>query len=148
MFIKTLFFRLFCCVVLLCCSSTTGAIYNLKTGLEKLPTNTTNRHWLLTAEGCHSCQQLLTELKGFCSGKPPSPLKIGFWVTGRTRDGMRQKMKDFLSFDIFSGSPSEFYESYGIIGSPSLKAKGGKKVIAGKAPIIEFLKKDSHFCSA
>ena len=142
-----LFFRRFCFFSLLLCAFPAKAIYNLKTGREGLPPQTQSRHWLLTAEGCHSCDALLSALKSFCSGGKPPTSKIGFWITGRTRDGMRKKMKDFSSFMVFSGSPSEFYESYGIIGSPSLRTKEGKS-IAGKEPIIHFLKKDSSFCAA
>lgn len=142
-----LVFRLLCFFSLLLGVLPAKAIYNLKTGHEGLPPQLQSRHWLLTAEGCHSCDALLSELKSFCAGGKPPVARIGFWITGRTREGMRKKMKDFSSFVIFSGSPSEFYESYGIMGSPTLRTKGGKS-IAGKAPIIQFLKKDISFCSA
>ena len=142
-----LFSRFFCFFSLLLCAFPAKAIYNLKTGREGLPPRPQSRHWLLTAEGCHSCDALLVTLKSFCSGKKPPSSRIGFWITGRTREGMRKKMEDFSSFVIFSGSPSEFYESYGMIGSPALRTKEGKS-IAGKEPIIQFLKRDTSFCSA
>ena len=61
---------------------------------------------------------------------------------------MLKKIKGFnLGYEVFSGSPNEFYETYKIQGSPSLRIKGKAKSIAGKTPILKFLKKDSSFCS-
>lgn len=126
-----------------------GAIYNLKTNKEGQPKEFEKKHWLLVAQGCHSCSEVLTELNQICSGKKPSPAQIGFFATGRSPEALLKKLKDFkASYEIFSGSPNEFYETYKIQGSPSLKIKGKKKTVAGKESIIKFLKKDSEFCSA
>ncbi len=125
------------------------AIYNLKTKKEELPANAENKHWLLVSQGCHSCSEVLTELTKFCSGKKPSPSKIGFFATGQSIPAMQKKLKDFESgYQMFSGSPNEFYETYKLLATPSLKIKGKNKAVVGKDKILEFLKKDTHFCSA
>lgn len=124
-----------------------GAIYNLKTKTEKFPKKPLNKHWLLVAQGCHSCSELLTQLKSFCSGKKPSASKIGFFVTGSSPEAMLKKLKDFKAdYEIFSGSPNEFYETYKLMGSPSLRIKNKEKSVVGKGQILNFLKKDSSFC--
>ena len=122
------------------------AIFNMKTNKEALP-KTGAKHWILVAQGCHSCSELLSSLETFCNGKKPKPLQAGFFVTGSNLQAMLKKLKSFKSnYEIFSGSPNEFYESYQLMGSPSLKAKNNKNVV-GKDKILQFLKKDSQFCS-
>lgn len=126
-----------------------GAIYNLKTNKEGLPKKAENKHWLLVAQGCHSCSEVLTELKKFCSGKKPSSSKIGFFATGNSVPAMLKKLEDFKAdYEIFSGSPNEFYETYKLQASPGLKIKNKEKAVFGKNKILKFLKKDSDFCSA
>ena len=128
-------------------SFSSGAIYNLKTNKEGRPEKSEKKHWLLVAQGCYSCSEVLTELKQFCSGRKPSSSQIGFFVMGSSPEAMLKKLSDFKKdYEIFSGSPNEFYESYRIQGSPSLKVKGKGKSIMGKHQILKFLKKDSHFC--
>ena len=139
-FLSMSFFLLF--------SFSSGAIYNLKTNKEGLPKEVDKKHWLLVTQGCHSCSEVLTELDKFCSGKKPSPTQIGFFATGRSPEALLKKLKAFKgNYEIFSGSPNEFYETYKIQGSPSLKIKGKKEAVGGKKSIIKFLKKDSGFCS-
>ena len=126
-----------------------GAIYNLKTNKEGQPKEAEKKYWLLVAQGCHSCSEVLKELTTFCAGKKPSASKIGFFATGRSPKALLKKLEAFKTgYEIFSGSPNEFYEAYKIQASPSLKIKGKKKAVAGKSPILKFLKKDSDFCSA
>ena len=139
--------RFFLLNLLLFFSFSSGAIYNLKTNKEGQPKKAEKKHWLLVAQGCHSCSEVLTELKQFCSGKKPSSSQIGFFVTGSSSEAMLKKLNNFKKdYEIFSGSPNEFYESYKIQGTPSLKIRGKEKSIAGKHQILKFLKKDSHFC--
>lgn len=134
--------------VLLFFSFSSGAIYNLKSNKEGQPKNVSGKHWLLVAQGCHSCSEVLKELETFCSGKKPSPSKIGFFATGSSPKDMLKKLSAFKAdYEIFSGSPNEFYESYKIMGSPSLKIKGQKKSAMGKGPVLSVLKKDAGFCS-
>ena len=129
-----------------CFSFSSSAIYNLKTNKEAQP-KIGGKHWILVAQGCHSCSELLKELKTFCKGKKPSSSQLGFLVTGSSSSAMLKKLQDFKKdYEIFSGSPNEFYESYKVMGSPSLKAKNNK-VVLGKDSILRFLKKDSQFCS-
>ena len=140
-------FRLICFFSFLCFSFSSGAIYNLKTNKSAQP-KTGAKHWILVAQGCHSCSELLTELKTFCKGSKPKSSQLGFFVTGVSPSAMLKKLEDFKAdYEIFSGSPNEFYESYQIMGSPSLKAKN-KKNILGKNKILKFLKKDFQFCSS
>ena len=123
------------------------AIYNLKTNKETQP-KVNGKNWILVAQGCHSCSELLTALTTFCKGKKPNPAQIGFFVTGSSLPAMFEKLKDFKeSYEIFSGSPNEFYESYKLMGSPSLRSKN-EKIIVGKNSILQYLKKDSQFCSS
>ncbi len=135
-----------------------AGIYNLKTNKEQSP-DVSGRHWIFVAEGCHSCDELLSELSGFCSGKkPPAAEKLGFFVSGQSRQNMLGKLKNYQSggYLIFSGSPGELYASYGVHGSPSLlkspskSAAAGKKnkIISGKAGILKALRKDRGLCPA
>ena len=138
---------LICFFSLLFFSFSSGAIYNLKKNTESQP-KTGTKNWILVAQGCHSCTELLTELKSFCKGKKPKPSQVGFFVTGSSSSAMLKKLENFKEdYEIFSGSPNEFYESYQLMGSPSLKTKS-KKNILGKNKILSFLKKDSQFCSS
>ena len=124
------------------------AIYNLKSNKGGTPENIEAKHWLLVAQGCHSCLEVLSELTKICSNKKPSPSKIGFFATGSDPSALLKKLEDFKeSYEIFSGSPNEFYQTYNMMGSPSLKIKDKKKVIVGKKKLLDFLKKDSDFCS-
>ena len=59
---------------------------------------------------------------------------------------MLNKLKDFKAdYEIFAGSPGEFYQHYQITASPSLKS--GKTLISGKTAILKLLKKDTKICS-
>ena len=130
-------------------SFSSKAIYNLKTDKEGLPKKVESKHWLLVTQGCHSCSEVLTELTKFCSGKKPSSSKIGFFATGRSASALLNKLEDFKTgYEFFSGSPNEFYETYKLQASPSLRIKNKGKIIVGKRKILGFLKKDSNFCSA
>ena len=141
-------FRSFLLGVFLLFSFFSGAIYNLKTNKGGLPETAESKHWLLVSQGCHSCSELLTELKEFCSGTKPSSSKIGFFAVGANTSALLKKLDDFKEdYEIFSGSPNEFYETYKLLGSPSLKIKNKKKIVSGKDKILTFLKKDSDFCS-
>ena len=140
-------FRLICFVSFLCCVFSASAIYNFKTNQPAQP-KIDSKNWILVAQGCHSCSELLNSLKTFCKGKKPNPSQVGFFITGSNTSSMIKKLKDFKEgYEIFSGSPNEFYESYKLMGSPSLKAKN-KKVVLGKDKILQFLKKDAQFCSS
>ena len=124
-----------------------SAVYNFKTNEEATP-NINSKNWILVAQGCHSCSELLNSLKTFCSGKKPKPSNLGFFVTGSSPSAMSKKLVDYkANYEIFSGSPNEFYQSYKIMGSPSLRAKN-KKIIVGKDKILKYLKKDAQFCSS
>ena len=140
---RSLFFGVF-----LVFSFFSGAIYNLKTNKGGLPEAADSKYWLLVSQGCHSCSELLTELGKFCSGKKPSSSKIGFFVIGANTSALLKKLEDFKEgYEIFSGSPNEFYETYKLLGSPSLKIKNKEKTVTGKDKILAFLKRDSDFCS-
>jgi len=137
------FFGLFCFLFF---SFQSFSIYNLKTNKGAQPKDVNKKYWLLVAQGCHSCSEVLKNLTTFCSGKKPSPSRVGFFATGSQPSRLLKKLDDFKAdYEIFSGSPNEFYETYNISGSPSLKAKN--KTILGKNKILKFLKKDSHFCT-
>lgn len=127
-------------------SSASAAIYNLKTHDKGEPKEAFSKYWLLVAEGCSSCDQVLDELKAFCSGKKPSSGKISFFVTGQNEQKMLKKLNDYTDYDIFSGSPDEFYTTYGFQGSPALLMKQKGKITAGKTGILTTLKKDKQFC--
>ena len=134
--------------VFLLFSFVSGAIYNLKTNKGGLPENAESKYWLLVSQGCHTCSELLTELKTICAGKRPSSSKIGFFAVGANTSVLLKKLEDFKEdYEIFSGSPNEFYETYKLLGSPSLKIKNTKKTVVGKEKILAFLRKDSDFCS-
>ena len=129
-------------------SSFSEAIFNLETKKEGLPANSESKYWLLVSQGCHSCSQVLTELKRFCSGKKPPSSNIGFFAIGSI-SAISKKLEDFKGdYEIFLGSTNEFHESYRLVGSPSLKIKNKRKAVVGKDKILKFLKKDSEFCSA
>ena len=121
-------------------------IYNLKTSQENLP-DTKAKHWLLLSQSCHSCAELIVRLETFCAGKKPSPSQIGFWAIGSSPSALLKKLKSFKSdYEIFSGSPNEFYETYKVMGAPSLKIKGKAQSIRGKGPILKYLTKAPGFC--
>ena len=123
------------------------AIYNIKTHKEGAPAEVLNKHWLLVSEGCHSCDKVLKKLTMFCKGKKPPVSQIGFFVTGRNEAKMLEKLKDYKEgYDIFSGSPSEFYTSYNLQASPSLLIKKTGKTALGETGIVKALTKDSKFC--
>lgn len=143
-----MFFRFLLIGFFLLFSFSSLAIYNLKSNKEALPKTIGSKHWLLVAQGCHSCAELLTDLKTICSGKKPSSSRIGFFAIGSSPKALLNKLKDFnTGYEIFSGSANEFYETYKIMGSPSLKIKAKAKSVSGKDKILSFLKKDSSFCS-
>ena len=126
---------------------TSLAIYNPKTNTEEKP-KVNEKHWVLVAQGCHSCSELLTELTRFCSNQKPFTSKIGFFATGPSPSALLKKLKSFKNYDIFFGTPKEFYQAYRLQGSPSLLEKGNtKKILVGKDKILSFLKKDKAFCS-
>ena len=101
---------------------------------------------MVLAQKCHSCSELLIDLKTFCGGNKPSPQKMGFLISGSNQKAMLKKLKDFKTdYEIFSGSPGELYQHYNVSSSPSLKS--GKKLVFGKPAILKFLKKDRNFCS-
>lgn len=130
----------------LAASSAFAAIYDLKTHDKGEPKEAFSKYWLLVAEGCSSCDQVLDKLKTFCSGKKPSPSKISFFITGKNERKMLKKLKDYADYDIFSGSPDEFYTTYGFQGSPALLMKQKGKITSGKTGILTALKKDKQFC--
>jgi len=102
---------------------------------------------VIVAQNCHSCFELLVDLKTFCKNRKPSPEKIGFLVSGSNQKAMLKKLKDFKQeYEIFAGSPNEFYQHYNVVSSPSLKTDG--ELISGKNAILKHLKKDQIFCSA
>ena len=130
-----------------CIVFSSSALYNFKTNEEAVP-KVNSKNWILVAQGCHSCSELLSSLKTFCSGKKPDSSKLGFFITGSSPPAMFKKLADFKkNYEIFSGSPNEFYAAYQLMGSPSLRAKN-KKIIVGKDKILKYLKKDSQFCSS
>ena len=140
-------FRCLFVLIFLFFALSSNAIYNFKTNEEAVP-KINSKNWILVAQGCHSCSELLNSLKTFCSGKKPDSSKLGFFITGSSAPAMFKKLADFkASYEIFSGSPNEFYAAYQIMGSPSLRAKNNK-IIVGKDKILKYLKKDSQFCSA
>lgn len=122
------------------------SIYNMKTKKEGTPQDVFGKYWLLVSQGCSSCDKVLGQLKTFCSGKKPNTEKIGFFVTGRSEKAMRDKLKDYTDFDIFSGSPGELYNAYGFQGSPSLLKKKKGSLALGQKKIIQALKSDLQFC--
>ena len=133
------------------CSFPAFGIFNLKTGQEQEPKNLSSKKWIMLAQGCHSCVDLLLKLKTFCKGKDsegkaPSHDKIGFFVSGSERTTMLTKLKDFTEkYEIYGASAGELYQHYQVMNSPSLKS--GKTLLSGKEAILEFLKKDKNFCS-
>lgn len=126
--------------------SAPAAIHNLKTHDKEAPKDAFGKYWLLVAEGCSSCDQVLDELKTFCSGKKPSSDKISFFVTGKNEQKMLKKLKDYANYDIFSGSPDELYTAYGFQGAPALLMKQKAKITSGKTGILNNLRKDKQFC--
>ena len=124
------------------------AIYDLQTKEESFPKNVEGKNWLLVSQGCHSCSQVLSELKGFCSGKKPSSSKIGFFAIGDNPSALLKKLDGFVSdYEIFAGTPGEFYQAYNLQGTPGLKPKGqNKKPVMGKSQILSALKEDTDFC--
>lgn len=141
-----MFFRLLMFAGVIFFSSYSLGIFNLKTKKEGQP-NFSGKHWVSVTEACHSCSELLIELKSFCNNKKPPNSRLGFLISGSTIQSMLEKLKDYKQdYEIFSGSPNEFYESYQIMASPSLKTSS--KVISGKTAILNFLKKDQSFCSS
>lgn len=143
------FIRVFTLSLLMFFSFSSLAIYNLKTSKEGRPESETNKHWLLVSEGCHSCSEVLTGLETFCSGNKPPISQIGFFVTGRTLAGMKKKLSAFKAdYEIFSGSPNEFYQAYQMQATPSLKIRAKNKSVSGSDKILTYLKKDDSFCQS
>ncbi len=123
-------------------------IYNLKTKKELDLSKVSEKHWLLLDQNCHSCDSVLLELETFCKKKKPSPQTIGFFVIGFNQASINKKLKSFKAgYEVYVGSPSEFYNGFHIQGSPSLLLKGNKKTIQGKDKIIKKVGKISNFCS-
>jgi len=114
--------------------------------MEEQEPNLSSKAWVIVAEKCHSCLELLIELKTFCEGKKASPEKMGFLISGSNKKAMLEKLKDYKEdYEIFAGSPGELYQHYKVSNSSSLKS--GKKLIFGKKTILKFLKEDKKFCS-
>ncbi|MCY4321215.1 MAG: hypothetical protein OXC37_02250 [Bdellovibrionaceae bacterium] len=131
--------------VFLFLSFSSNAVYNLKTNKEAEP-KIGEKHWILVAQACHSCDEVLKSLNTFCEGKKPQSLKVGFFITGSSQSKMIDKLNNFKTdYEIFSGSPNEFSQNYKLGGAPALRSKDNK-IVYGKAKILEFLKKDSQFC--
>ena len=138
--------RLFLIVVFFTFSFNSFGIFNMKSNKEEKP-DIKIKKWLILSQNCYTCSELLVELKSFCGGKKPSPEQLGFLISGSNLQAMLDKVKDFKGkYDLFSGSPNEFYEHYKVISTPSLKTS--KKVIAGKTAILKFLKNDKKICSS
>ena len=121
------------------------AIYDLNTHKEGVPSDVSGKYWLLVAQGCSSCDRVLGKLKTFCSGKLPPAKSIGFFVTGRSEKKMKEKLKDYKEYDIFSGTINEIYTTYSFQNTPSLLMKKGK-IAVGEKGILKVLKKDQKFC--
>ena len=125
-----------------------SGIYNLKTKAKGAPEDPFGKYWLLVAEGCRSCDQVLSGIKTICSGKSPAPGKISFFVTGQSEKKMLKKLKDYAGYDVFSGSTADMFSSYGFQDAPALLAKEKGKIISGKSGILSTLKKDGKLCAA
>lgn len=138
--------KLFCYFVLALFSFSSFSLFNLKTGEEQEP-DINSKKWVIVAQNCHSCFELLADLKIFCKNRKPSPEKMGFLVSGSSQKAMLKKLKDFKQeYEIFAGSPNELYQHYNVVSSPSLKIDGG--LISGKNAVLKHLKEDQDFCSA
>ena len=122
------------------------AIYDLNTHKEGVPLDVSGKYWLLVAQGCSSCDRVLGKLKTFCSGKLPPAKSIGFFVTGRSEKKMKEKLKDYKGYDMFSGSINELYTTYSFQSTPSLLMKKNGKIAVGEKGILKVLKKDQKFC--
>ena len=143
-----LFTKLFLGALFFCFSFNSLSIYDLKTNTGGLPKHVEAKHWILVSQACQPCAELLEALKSFCAGKKPAPARLGFFATGPNPKELLKKLKDFKTdYEIFSGSANEFYQTYQILGAPSLKIKAKNKNITGKNQILKFLKTDSQFCS-
>ena len=125
-----------------------SGIYNLKTKAKGAPADPFGKYYLLVAEGCRSCDQVLSGIKTICSGKKPEASKVGFFVTGQNEKKMLKKLKDYAGYDVFSGSTDDMFASYGFQGAPALLAKEKGKIISGKDGILNVLKKDGKLCDA
>ena len=123
------------------------AIYNLRTNRQSLP-DLSQKKWVSVARGCHSCDLLLKELETFCSGKKPSPKKLGFLIEGAGLSDIqasKTKLKNYsASYERFVGTPSELYTQLQIMGSPTLKTD--KLLVLGRTGILNSLKNSSDFC--
>ena len=94
-------------------------IFNLKTAEEQEP-NISSKKWVVVTQKCHSCSELLIDLKTFCGGNKPSPQKMGFLISGSNQKAMLEKLRDFKTdYEIFAGSPEN---SISIIMFPPLPA--------------------------
>jgi len=120
-------------------------IFNLKTGEEQEP-QIDSKKWVILAQKCHSCFELLVELETFCKGAKPSPKKVGFLISGSNTEAMLNKLKNFKEdYEMFAGSPGELYQHYNVRASHSLRSE--KKLLSWKSSILKFLKEDKTFCS-
>lgn len=124
------------------------AIYNMKNNQSIDSKSVSKKYWILLDQSCAVCDAVMLELETICaSGKKPSSKNLGFFVVAVNKDVVSKKLKSFKSgYDVYLGSSSQFYEAYGLQGSPSLLLKGSQKSIIGKTKIIKKLKKDTNFC--
>jgi len=114
--------------------------------MEEQKPKTSSKSWVVVAEGCHSCQEILVKLKTFCKGKKASPEKMGFLISGSNKEAMLKKLEDYKSgYEIFAGSPGELYQYYKVSSSPALIS--GTQLVSGKKAILKHLKNHNSFCS-
>ena len=138
--------KLFLIVIFFTFSFNSFGIFNMKDNKEEKP-DIKSKKWLILSQNCHTCSELLVDLKSLCGGKKPPPQQLGFLISGSSPQAMLDKIKNFKDgYELFSGSPNEFYEHYTVISTPSLI--NVKKVIAGKSAILKFLKNDKKICSS
>ena len=123
-------------------------IYHWETKQALNQSKVSSKYWLLLDQNCHFCDAILLELETFCKGRKPSSKTIGFFVIGLNKTSISKKLKSFnKGYEIYLGSPSEFYSAYSAQGSPSLLLKGNKKIIQGKDKIMKKIRKSINFCS-
>lgn len=146
---KSIIYRIFTWLAYLICLSShfVYAIYNIQTNKEVNAVAVSQKYWLLVDQNCLFCDEVVLELEKFCKGKKPTSKKIGFFMIGVNKKVIQSKLRSFSkAYDIYIGSPNEFYNAYNLQGSPSLLFKGSKKFVLGKDAIIKKLKKDQNFC--
>lgn len=126
------------------------SLQNLITKKKEDPKNIQKKHWLLLAQNCHSCMELLTSLKTLCPNKKISAKELGFFTTGSSPAKILKKLQYFKTakHEIFHAPASEFYKKYKISAAPSLKPKNTQAILIGKIPILKFLKKQAKLCSS